>query len=287
MKIKVKILDTSPLFSALSKEKDVYKIKGDILFDCKAQSKDGIKEIFYKNETEPKKAPENAEIEFFSGVECEKELYNRIKTLFCGEEDEKNLKSIGEVVDELPNYYKNYVNSANNESVKAERIGAVLLISSLFDIENGEKLSDIERTENGKPYFSQKSEVFNISHSENLVCLACFDDKWGNEPTKEANLLGVDIEKVCDLSSEETEKRKKIANRFFSKEENEWLARLDKKDFAYAFTLLWTKKESEIKMTGDGFSFCKNEKPKAKQKSYHIKNQGESYILSLSYIENA
>lgn len=88
----------------------------------------------------------------------------------------------------------------------------------------------------GKPYFSGNPLYFNISHSHDKVVVAIFKDP-----------IGIDIEAI-------RENKEKIAKRFFHKEEWKYLSEIDSEDFPAEFTGIWTKKESYIKMTGEGLS---------------------------------
>lgn len=89
---------------------------------------------------------------------------------------------------------------------------------------------------NGKPYFQGNPVFFNISHSFNKMVVAIFSDP-----------IGIDIEVI-------RENKEKLAKRFFHKSEWEYLSEVSLKDFSKEFTGIWTKKESYIKMTGEGLS---------------------------------
>src|SRR2546423_7139939 len=79
----------------------------------------------------------------------------------------------------------------------------------------------------------------NVSHSAGIVLLAF---------TRRRE-IGVDIEQIrrdFDLPA--------IANRFFSVEEQEQLARMSDQERPEGFFRCWTRKEAYIKATGDGLS---------------------------------
>lgn len=105
-------------------------------------------------------------------------------------------------------------------------------------------LQDLEITadSNGKPYFKKYPQIhFNISHSNNAVAIA-FSDR----------AVGIDTEQVMDCNM-------KIAKRFFTKEEIEYLE--NSSNPSIAFTKIWTQKEAYIKAVGEGLaialdSFC-------------------------------
>ena len=94
---------------------------------------------------------------------------------------------------------------------------------------------EIEYGENGKPYVKGEKELFiGISHSGSVAMCAVSDVD-----------VGCDVEKICDADL-------KIAKRFFSPEENEYIDAAE--DPCGAFYGLWTKKESFLKATGLGFT---------------------------------
>lgn len=86
--------------------------------------------------------------------------------------------------------------------------------------------------EKGKPYFKDSALSFSLSHSGDLVLCAIADHE-----------IGVDVQKVIDLEWE------KLAKRFFSLEEQDWLSSVDSKE---EFFRLWCRKEAFGKMTGEG-----------------------------------
>lgn len=103
----------------------------------------------------------------------------------------------------------------------------------------------IKRTKHGKPFLKDiKDFKFNISHSGDWVVLAC------NTNNKE---IGVDVEKICDTDYDG------ISKRFFSNEEYEFLNNYSiQKEALKIFYMLWTLKESYVKMLGVGFSIPLN-----------------------------
>lgn len=89
----------------------------------------------------------------------------------------------------------------------------------------------------GKPVFSENESVqFNISHCGETVVLA-----FGKRP------LGVDTEYVRSANL-------KLAERFFAKEEYQYLLQLDNETRADAFYRIWTGKEAVVKAAGCGLS---------------------------------
>lgn len=89
----------------------------------------------------------------------------------------------------------------------------------------------------GKPYVRNfEGFHFNLSHSgEWIVCV--FD----------ASIVGIDIELIKSIDL-------KIAKRFFTKEEFEYIINVERKESLVRFYELWTLKESYIKAIGKGLS---------------------------------
>lgn len=87
----------------------------------------------------------------------------------------------------------------------------------------------------GKPYLQNSQIQFNISHSADKYAIAITDNI----------LVGVDIEQI-NLSKRVL----KIAKRFFSPNEYEFLSSLGDDDIIPAFYDMWTFKESLVKCLG-------------------------------------
>ncbi|MBX7149037.1 4'-phosphopantetheinyl transferase superfamily protein [bacterium] len=90
----------------------------------------------------------------------------------------------------------------------------------------------------GKPSLKGLPLHFNISHSGNLALLAISL----NQP------LGVDVEKMRKVSVG------KIAERYFSKKECEFIQNLPKANQTNSFFTLWTQKEAIVKAKGVGLA---------------------------------
>lgn len=87
----------------------------------------------------------------------------------------------------------------------------------------------------GKPYLQEYPALhFNLSHSGDYVCCAL-----GTEP------VGIDIQKHTAL-------RKKVAERFFTKEENRLLEEKESSERERLFFRIWSIRESYVKLTGKG-----------------------------------
>lgn len=86
--------------------------------------------------------------------------------------------------------------------------------------------------ENGKPKFRQELGLFfNVTHAGDYAAVAFFEEE-----------IGIDLEKV-------REKKEKLAERFFAKEEQTFLHNNWSDE---AFTKIWTRKESFVKACGIG-----------------------------------
>ena len=90
---------------------------------------------------------------------------------------------------------------------------------------------NIHITPYGKPYIADGPE-FSLSHSGELACCAVADSP-----------VGVDIQHIRGYSAS-------VAERWFSKEEREYIDASSDRDSA--FTLLWTARESYVKAAGGG-----------------------------------
>lgn len=98
-----------------------------------------------------------------------------------------------------------------------------------------ENYDGIKRTERGKPYFDNIPIVFSISHTEDFwVCLM-------REGTQQ---IGVDIQ------VERNAQYNKIADRYYTSEEQEYV----RKQGSAAFFQIWTRKEAFAKYTGEGIT---------------------------------
>ncbi len=89
-----------------------------------------------------------------------------------------------------------------------------------------------------KPFLQNVPLMFNLSHSDHMVVYA-FTMQYA---------IGVDIEKI------QSEYHEGVAERFFSKQENEALHHLPKDKQASFFYQIWAYKEAIIKAIGKGFS---------------------------------
>lgn len=111
--------------------------------------------------------------------------------------------------------------------------GRALLLQGLRDEYSILELPKIEKGEFGKPYLIKYPHIhFNISHCEKAV--ACIISQ---------NEIGIDIECIKTYDQD--------LARFISNEE-EFYNIIRHASPELAFTILWTKKESYMKFTGEG-----------------------------------
>lgn len=168
------------------------------------------------------------------------------------------------------------------EDAQRALIGKIL-IRSLISDRYGIKNQEIYFSKNkfGKPYFKcVKDFHFNISHSGQWIVYAI-----DNSP------IGIDVEEINDMDL-------KIADRFFSKEEQRDLMQQDKKSRLDYFFDLWTLKESYIKAEGkglsiplDSFSIRKSDRTislEGSSRSYYFKQYdvAAKYKLSVCSMNN-
>ncbi|AJI72468.1 conserved hypothetical protein [Francisella tularensis subsp. novicida GA99-3548] len=96
--------------------------------------------------------------------------------------------------------------------------------------------SPVFLNQHGKPYLADNSVFFNISHTQTKLIIAVADQE-----------IGVDIEK---LSARRNIIR--IAQRYFTSLENQWLAASD--NLVKDFYTLWTLKEAQVKRDSLGIA---------------------------------
>lgn len=96
-------------------------------------------------------------------------------------------------------------------------------------------LLSIERGEHGKPYFGNHLAKFSVSHCQGYVCCALSEHE-----------IGVDAEVLREYDP-------RIARRICTEEELDFLENCPRQD--EAFTILWTLKESRMKLSGEGTHF--------------------------------
>jgi 4'-phosphopantetheinyl transferase len=104
----------------------------------------------------------------------------------------------------------------------------------------GPREIEFRTTAHGKPELAINSDIrFNLSHCVGAAILAITRDRQ----------VGVDVERI-----REDVDVKALADRFFSRQESEWLRSLPASDRIPSFFSCWTAKEAYIKARGEGLS---------------------------------
>lgn len=128
------------------------------------------------------------------------------------------------------------VNRLKPANKKAQSIGVELLLRrAVNEITGEDKNAEWGTDERGKLYLTEHPEIHvNLSHSGDWAVCAVHDAP-----------VGIDIQKMNDYDE-------RIANRFFTADEAEYIKKsADKKS---AFYTVWTRKESLLKATGKGLT---------------------------------
>ena len=116
-------------------------------------------------------------------------------------------------------------------------LGAWSLFSAALEKRGVTREFEIAYGDMGKPYLKDIPDLhFNLSHSGSVAMCALSDVE-----------IGCDVELIASP-------RPRVAERFFSPEEREYLASVAKGETARAFYKIWTLKESFLKAIGKGFS---------------------------------
>ncbi len=148
-----------------------------------------------------------------------------------------------EAVRQLSEYSQNKINRRKTEDGKREALAAELLRARLLGAV-GAVDEPVSEGEHGKPYLPNRPDVkYNMSHSGSLAAGILMTDADGLE-------VGVDVEHVRREGREERIPR--IMRRAFTEREK---AAVDAaEDPILEFYLIWSRKESYIKYTGEGLS---------------------------------
>lgn len=113
-------------------------------------------------------------------------------------------------------------------------------VSQVLELLDGEKPVQVEYCygEHGKPDFAGGMFHFNLSHSGQYVCCALAEEE-----------VGIDIQRMRPL------KNMRIAERFFSQEENDLLRACgSERERQELFFRIWVRKEAYAKLTGAGIA---------------------------------
>ena len=177
----------------------------------------------------------------------------------------------------------------NVEEKKRSLAAAIALNAALKEYDLEERMMKYALGNQGKPYFRDHPEIhFSLSHSGDYAVCSIGAHEVGN-----------DIERVRSG-------REKVAQRFFAKEELDWIYDSELSDESNdrdsKIFRIWTMKESFLKVTGRGMSLplndfailiSENEYIKIRQnindKTYYIKeyimpydfNESDNYKISV------
>jgi 4'-phosphopantetheinyl transferase len=118
-----------------------------------------------------------------------------------------------------------------------------ILLSKLLDenVQNDLKLSDLQYSNTGRPFFADSRFDFNISHTDNCAAVAYSQNCR----------IGIDIEKINDVNFSDFE------NIFSEKEWNLIYSSDNKNETFYNY---WTLLESALKADGRGLSLISSNK---------------------------
>ncbi|RKI78402.1 4'-phosphopantetheinyl transferase superfamily protein [bacterium 0.1xD8-71] len=139
----------------------------------------------------------------------------------------------------LSPYRQQKVALLKHEKDKNRSLGAGILLDHALSVYGlRERSTEYEIGKWGKPVLKYHPEIhFSLSHSGNYAICSIGDKPVGN-----------DIEYV-------KQGRLKVADRFFAREEQDWLYAVDKEqEQTQRMFRIWTMKESFLKVTGRGMS---------------------------------
>ncbi len=162
--------------------------------------------------------------------------------------------------------FENYKNRKKSTKELSEEAAKDFLIKKGHLIDRNKEVL-VEKTKEGKPYLKDFSVFLSISHTENLCLIAL-----SKSP------IGIDVEKVKSIDW------MKISNRFFNKEESNYL--MDECS-PNTFFRMWTEKEAYAKLLGIpllriiGEDVAADYKSRENKKLYIQRCQiGEGYICT-------
>lgn len=133
-------------------------------------------------------------------------------------------------------YYKEF--GIEDQPKQQQSLVGKILLAKLLELPEATFLTGdaIAEGEHGKPYFKERSEHFNISHSANLVTVAVADQP-----------LGIDIEKIKPKQLEKL-------SHAFTVGEIAYLNKLHDPRKSEQILRLWTIKEAVLKELGLGLT---------------------------------
>ena len=145
-------------------------------------------------------------------------------------------------LDSISPYRRQKIAGLKNDNDKNRSLAAAIALNAaLKEYGLEERTMEYELGKQGKPYFRNHPEIhFSISHSGDYAICSIGSHEIGN-----------DIERVRSG-------KEKVAQRFFSKEELDWIYDAPN-DIDNRIFRIWTMKESFLKVTGHGMSLPLNE----------------------------
>lgn len=145
-------------------------------------------------------------------------------------------------LDSISPYRRQKIAGLKNDNDKNRSLAAAIALNAaLKEYGLEERTMEYELGKQGKPYFRNHPEIhFSISHSGDYAICSIGSHEIGN-----------DIERVRSG-------KEKVAQRFFTKEELDWIYDAPN-DIDNRIFRIWTMKESLLKVTGHGMSLPLNE----------------------------
>lgn len=145
------------------------------------------------------------------------------------------------LLDQLPGDEQVRIRRYRRDADRYRSLAAALLPRLLIVQRSQQSLGAIrfERSPAGKPFYpADPGFHFNLSHSGDYVALAI-----------DSSPVGVDVEQLRPTRDWDA-----IARRFFTADEQRWLASFDEAERRRRFIALWSRKESLLKATGEGIA---------------------------------
>ena len=161
-------------------------------------------------------------------------------------------ESFNKLLNSVKKYRKEKIDKLGNIDAKYLSLAVELLIKKACEDFGVDYLNEeIVFNENGKPSFKNSKYFFNTSHSSKYALCVISDVE-----------VGCDIEEIKGY-------KEKVAKRFFTSKENEYLDLTNDKDGL--FYRLWTLKESYVKCIGKGLTVPLN--------SFELSNDSNNIIV--------
>ncbi len=140
----------------------------------------------------------------------------------------------------MPDFRKEKADKYRFMKDKARSVGAWGLLQYALGQMNIKDDIDVTYNEFGKPFLKNHKDIFfSLSHSGDRVMCGISDET-----------IGCDIQMIEDTKDNIL----RIAKRFFTLKESEYIESLQHDDIMDAFYRIWTVKESYIKAVGEGLS---------------------------------